>query len=196
MTILLENICKIYGDGAVLKDFNLSVEDDKMYALIGPSGCGKTTVLKIFMGIIKPDSGHISRMGDYKYPTLQSAYVSQEGHLKLKKDAIWNVRKVHRTASKGRAIEELSIFLSEEEQKLPVGLLDEGKQRIVEVVRALFVPADFIVLDEPFWGMEEEEKERAFQYILEKRGRRPLLLATREKKDIKGFRLIRMGSGL
>ena len=70
-----------------------------MYALIVPSGCGKTTALKIFMGIIKPDSGHISRMGDYKYPTLQSAYVSQEGHLKLKKDAIWNVRKVHRTAS-------------------------------------------------------------------------------------------------
>ncbi len=47
MTILLENICKIYGDIAVLKDFNLSVEDDKMYALIGPSGCGKTTVLNI-----------------------------------------------------------------------------------------------------------------------------------------------------
>ncbi len=192
MTIYLENISKAYGGAAALKDFSLSVEDDRMYALTGPEGSGKTTALKIFMGLIKPDSGHVSRMGDYKYPTLQSAYVSQEGHLNPRKNAIWNVKKAHRTASKGRAVEELSLFLGEGELACPVSELSEGKRRVVEIVRALFVPADFIVLDEPFSGMGDEEREKAFQYILEKRGRRPLLLATREERDIKGFRMVHM----
>ncbi len=192
MTIFLENICKAYSGVTVLKDFNLSVEDGKMYALVGPQGSGKTTALKIFMGMVKPDSGNISRMGDYKYPTLQSAYVSQEGHLNLKKNAVWNVRKAHRTATKGRAVEELSLFLSEEELKQPVGGLSDADKRIVEIVRALFVPADFIVLDEPFAGMGEEECSKAFQYIMGKRGTRPLLLATRDESDIKGFRMVKM----
>ncbi|MCR4657583.1 MAG: ATP-binding cassette domain-containing protein [Lachnospiraceae bacterium] len=192
MTIYLENICKSYAGIPVLKDFNMSVEDGKAYLLSGPAGCGKSTALKIFMGMEKPDSGRVSRMGDYKYPTLQSAYVSQEGHLNVKKNSVWNVRKAHRTASKGRAIEELSLFLSEEEQKLPVLSLNDGKKRIVEIVRALFVPADFIVLDEPFAGMDSKERDEAFSYIMEKRGSRPLLLATRDDKEIKGFKMVRM----
>ncbi|MCR5789817.1 MAG: ATP-binding cassette domain-containing protein [Lachnospiraceae bacterium] len=192
MTIYLENITKSCNGTIALKDFSLSVEEGRMYALVGPAGSGKTTALKIFMGDLKPDSGTVSRMGDYKYPTLQSAYVSQEGHLNPKKNAVWNVRKAHRTASKGRAIEELSRFLSEEEQKQPVGNLSEGKRRIVEIVRALFVPADFIVLDEPFAGMSAEEREKSFGYILEKRGTRPLLLASREELNEKGFRVIHM----
>ena len=196
MTIYLENINKSYAGTVVLKDFNLTVEDGKAYLLTGPEGCGKTTALKIFMGLLKPDSGHVSRMGDYKYPTLQSAYVSQEGHLNIKKNAIWNVRKAHRTASKGRAAEELSHFLAEEEQKLPVGELSEAGKRFVEIVRALFIPADFIVLDEPFSGMSRDEQEKAFRYIMEKRGDRPLLLATRNEQEIKGFRMIRFSQPL
>ena len=193
MTIFLDNICKSYAGVSVLKDFNLSVEDEKAYILSGPAGSGKTTALKIFMGMVKPDSGSVSRMGDYKYPTLQSAYVSQEGHLNERKNPVWNVRKAHRTASKGRAIEELSLFLSDEEQKLPVSALSGGKKRMVEIVRALFVPADCIVLDEPFEGMDEDEREKAFKYIMEKRGTRPVLLATRDEREIRGFKMVHMG---
>ena len=71
--------------------------------------------------------------------------------------------------------------------------MSTGKKRIVEIVRALFVPADFIVLDEPFYGMDEEEREKAFRYIMEKRGTRPILLATRDEREIRGFRMVRMG---
>ena len=62
MTIYLDNICKSYDGAAVLKDFNLSVEDGKAYLLTGPEGCGKTTALKIFMGLLRPDSGCVSRI--------------------------------------------------------------------------------------------------------------------------------------
>ena len=70
MTIYLEHIYKSYNNSEALKDFNLSVEDGKCYALVGPKDSGKTTALKIFMGTEKPDSGKVSRMGDYKYPNL------------------------------------------------------------------------------------------------------------------------------
>ena len=190
MTIYLDNICKSYNGKEVLKDFNISIEDGKCYAFIGPKGSGKTTVLKIFMGTEKPDSGKVSRMGDYKYPTLQTAYVPQEEGLNLKKNAIWNVRKAHRRASKGRAVEELTRFFSEEEINLPVGQLSPGKRRMIEIIKALFVPGDFIVLDEPFIGMSSEERDAALDYVMNKLGTRPLLLAQRNNPEIRSFRVI------
>ena len=88
MTIYLENISKSYGGVNVLNDFNVNIEDGKCYAFIGPEGSGKSTVLKIFMGTEKPDSGKVSRMGDYKYPTLQTAYVPQEDDLQRPKKLV------------------------------------------------------------------------------------------------------------
>ncbi|MBO4375164.1 MAG: ATP-binding cassette domain-containing protein [Lachnospiraceae bacterium] len=188
MTIYLEHIFKSYGEKEALKDFNLSVEDDKCYVLAGPEGSGKTTALKIFLGLVKPDSGKVSRMGDYKYPSLRSAYVPQEESLNAKKNAVWNVRKAHRTASKKRAIEELGRFLSPDEMSCPVSELSGGKRQIVKIVKALFVPADFIVLDEPFDKMTEDERKAALEYILGQRGSRPLLIATEnEPGDSRGF---------
>ena len=188
MTIYLEHICKTYKGVTALEDFNLTVEDDKCYVLVGPEGSGKTTALKIFMGLEKPDSGKVSRMGDYKYPSLRSAYVSQEGSLNPKKNAVWNVRKAHRTASKNRAVEELGRFLSPDEMSCPVSELSEGKRQIIEIVKALFIPADFIVLDEPFEGMSAEEKKASLEYILAQRGSRPLLVAAQNgPEDSRGF---------
>ncbi len=112
MTIILDNISKSYNGQDVIKDFNLSIEDKRIYQIIGTKGAGKSTILKIFLGAIKPDTGRVARMGDYKYPTLQSAYVPQESQFKEKKSALWHVKKAHRKVSEGRALEELSVFLS------------------------------------------------------------------------------------
>ena len=182
MTICLENIGKTYNGRVVLSDFNLDVEDDRCYAIIGASGSGKTTILKIFMGDIKPDSGRVACMGDYKYPNLRSAYVPQENDYKPRKSPIWHLRKADRTITKENAMEELSRFLTEDEQNMPMGELSNTKQRLVAIVKAMMLHADFIVLDEPFAGMDPELTESAKEYILSKRGRRPLLI-TAQKED-------------
>jgi ABC-type multidrug transport system ATPase subunit len=192
MTIYLEHIYKSYKDAEALKDFNLSVEDGKCYALVGPKDSGKTTALKIFMGVEKPDSGKVSRMGDYKYPTLKTTYVPQEESLNLKKNAIWNVKKAHRTASKGGAVDELSRFFTVEEMNKPVGDLNIGRRRMIEIIKALFVPGDFVVLDDPFREMTDGDKKRALDYVTDKLGTRPLLLAQHEEPDSRLFRIIHM----
>lgn len=192
MTIYLDDISKSYNGTQALNNFNISIEDGKCYAFIGPQGSGKTTVLKIFMGIEKPDSGKVSRMGDYKYPTLHTAYVPQEDDLNPKKNALWNVKKAHRTISKGSASEELLKFIPQDKIVCPVSGLTEGERRIVEIVKAMLIPADFVVLDEPFRGLSAEESKKALDYILNKLGTRPLLLAQREDPELKGFRVINL----
>ena len=192
MTIILDNITKQYDGRYALKDFNVEIEWDKCYAFVGPKGCGKSTVLKVFMGDVKPDSGQVHRMGDYKYPTLHSAYVSQDGQLNLKKSATWNVKKAHRWASKGRAIEELSRFISTDKMEIPVSELSDVDRRLVELVRAFFVPADFIVLDEPFRGMDATLKQTVLEYIMSIKGNRPLLIAQRDEDGLEFARKIRL----
>ncbi|MCR4807851.1 MAG: ATP-binding cassette domain-containing protein [Lachnospiraceae bacterium] len=171
---------------------NINIEDGKLYAFVGPEGCGKTTVLEIFMGTKKPDLGKVSRMGDYKYPSLQTAYVPQKDTLNPKKNAIWNVKKAHRTISKGSASQELLKFLSQDKITCPVNDLKESERRIVETVKAMLTPADFVVLDEPFRGMTEDESKKVLEYILNRLGSRPLLLAQREDPKLKGFRVIHL----
>lgn len=192
MTIILEHITKSYDGRKVIDDLNVEIEDGKCYAFVGPEGTGKTTALKIFMGLELPDAGQVARMGDYKYPTLHSAYVSQAGQLNPKKNAIWNVKKVHRWASKGRAIEELKRFLPEERLELPVSELTDVERRLVEIVRAFFVPADFIVLDEPFLGMDDALSEKVLNHIMTIKGSRPLLIAARNEEGLDFARKIRM----
>lgn len=192
MTIILDNISKSYDGKKVIDNLKVEIEDGRCYAFVGPEGSGKTTALKIFMGLEEPDEGSVARMGDYKYPTLKSAYVSQVGQLNLKKNAIWNVKKAHRWASKGRAVEELSRYLSEDRMEVPVSELTHMEKRLVEFVKAFFVPADFIVLDEPFAGVDEEHKEAMLQYVLSVKGTRPVLIASRDEEGLDFARKIRM----
>lgn len=190
MTIILEDICKSYKDTIALSHFNLKIEWGRCYVLTGPAGCGKTTALKIFMGTEQPDSGQVARMGDYKYPTLHSAYISQNGNLILQKNAIANVKKAHRWASKARAMEELSTFLPKDKMLTPVGSLTPAERGFTEIVRAFFIPADFLVFDEPFANMTTEQKRQSIDYILKNRGSRPLLIATQDTDGLEFAKII------
>lgn len=192
MTIILDNICKSYDGAEVVNNFKLEIEWDKCYGIVGPEHSGKTAILEIFMGLEKPDKGEVVRMGDYKYPTLKSAYVSQHGQLNMKKSAVWNVKKAHRWLGTSNATEELNKFMDPDRINIPVSELTELERKYVEIVKAMFVPADFIVMDEPFDEMDGAEQQKVMAYVLDKRGSRPLLVAAKTDTGLKFDRIVHL----
>ena len=75
MTIEVKDVCKSFDGRNVLNNFNLNIEEEHSYVITGPSGCGKTTLLRLILGLDKPDSGTVKLLGDYKYPFINSGTV-------------------------------------------------------------------------------------------------------------------------
>ena len=150
--IELKSVDFSYGESKILDSFNLTVNDGECVCLSGPSGCGKTTVLKLVMGLLKPDSGKISGV---KRPSV----VFQEDRLLNGFSLITNVllppladgrksvaTELLKEANLGEAIYE------------KVRDLSGGMKRRAAIVRALCFEGDVLVLDEPFNGIDAENK--------------------------------------
>ena len=68
MTIEVKEVTKTFDGRKVLDNFSLDIESEHSYIITGPSGCGKTTLIRIILGLDKPDEGSVKLLGDYKYP--------------------------------------------------------------------------------------------------------------------------------
>ncbi len=192
MTIDLENICKSYGDLKVLENFNLEIENDHSYVITGDSGKGKTTLIRILLDLEKPDSGRVHLMGDYKYPYLNAGVVFQEDRLCEDISAVQNVVIVNKKNSVKVAEEELKKLLPGDCIYKPVRELSGGMKRRVAIVRACSIPSDMLILDEPFTGLDQENKEKAIEYIRQKQGRNPLLITAHDAEGLEFCREIKL----
>ena len=148
MTIEVKDVKKSYDGKVVLEDFNLNIESEHSYIITGPSGCGKTTLLRLILGLEKPDAGTVKLLGDYKYPFINSGTVFQEDRLCEEYDAVTNVTMVSRKVFKETVTEELLKLLPEEAIHKPVKELSGGQKRRVAIVRACAIPSDILIMDE------------------------------------------------
>ena len=82
MTIEVKDVTKAFDGRDVINAFSLDIEEEHSYIITGPSGCGKTTLLRIILGLEKPDSGTVKILGDYKYPYINAGVVFQEDSIK------------------------------------------------------------------------------------------------------------------
>ena len=192
MTIDLENISKSYGARKVLDNFNLEIEEDHSYVITGPSGSGKTTLLRILLGLESPDSGRVHLMGDYKYAWLHAGVVFQEDRLCESFTAVQNVVMVNKKNSVKVAEEELLRLLPADSIHKPVAELSGGMKRRVSIVRACSIPSDMLILDEPFTGLDSENRKLAIEYIREKQGRNPLFITAHDKEGLEFCREIKL----
>ena len=192
MTIDLENISKSYGARKVLDNFNLEIEEDHAYVITGASGSGKTTLLRILLGLEEPDSGRVHLMGDYKYAWLNAGVVFQENRLCENFTAVQNVVMVNKKNSVKVAEEELLRLLPADSIHKPVAELSGGMKRRVSIVRACSIPSDMLILDEPFTGLDSENRKLAIEYIREKQGRNPLLITAHDKDGLEFCREIKL----
>lgn len=149
--ISLKNVGFSYGEHPILTDFDLTVQDGQCVCLSGPSGCGKTTVLKLILGLLTPASGTISG-------TDRPSVVFQEDRLlrgfSLKKNILLPLPK-ERHIKAAELLKEAG--LSEASDK-KINTLSGGMKRRAAIVRAVAFQGDSLILDEPFNGIDSENK--------------------------------------
>ena len=184
MTIQLENICKSVSGKQILKDINWQIASEDCWLLTGPSGSGNTMLLRLILGLEKPDSGSVNLLGDYKYANVNAGVVFQEDRLCEQFSAVENVAMVNERLSETVAAEELSRFLPQDRQTVPVCELNETERRLVVMIRACIIPSDILLLDEPFRGMDSDLRSRAITYIRDKAGHKGIVFVQRDESGL------------
>lgn len=182
MSVRVENLCKSYDGAVVLQDVSFTAEPGRITCLMAPSGFGKTTLLRLLLGLERPDSGTVSLPA----PCRWSA-VFQEDRLLPQMSAAGNLRFVLGGAYDAAAAETL---LSE----LGLGAVGDkrvrdysgGMRRRLALARALLVPFDALVLDEPFAGLDEENRAAAWRCIRQRAAGKPVILVTHDPLDAAG----------
>lgn len=149
-TIELEHISKGFGNKHLINDFSYIFLRDDRIGFIGPNGCGKSTLMKMIMGILKPDEGNIT-IGD----TVKIGYFAQEnedmtGDIRVI-DYIKNVAEyIQTTKGQVSASQMLDRFLFPPElQYTPLDKLSGGEQRRLYLLKVLMEAPNVLILDEP-----------------------------------------------
>jgi lipopolysaccharide export system ATP-binding protein len=159
---------KRYKNRAVVQDVSLDVDSGEVVGLLGPNGAGKTTCFYMIVGLVAADGGRIflderdlTRLPIYKRARLGVSYLPQEASVFRKLTVAENVRAVLELADGGGAnvIEQRLDQLLEDLhiahlRSAPAVSLSGGERRRVEIARALATRPRFILLDEPFAGVD------------------------------------------
>jgi lipopolysaccharide export system ATP-binding protein len=162
-----ENIIKRYGSRTVVRGVNIEVSQGEVVGLLGPNGAGKTTSFYMIVGLIRPNEGHIylddrdiTGLPMYRRAQLGIGYLAQEASVFRKLSVEDNILAV--LEMKGASKQEQERKLEELLSEFGLGhvrtnrgdLLSGGERRRTEIARALAVDPAFILLDEPFAGVD------------------------------------------
>jgi len=167
MILRADNIKKKYGNKYVVNGISLQVEQGEIVGLLGPNGAGKTTSFYMIVGMIQPNEGkiYLDNHEITKYPMYKRAqegvgYLSQEASIFRKLSVEDNILSVLQFSdlSKADQKEKMESLLSEfglnHVRKNRGDLLSGGERRRTEIARALASDPKFILLDEPFAGVD------------------------------------------
>jgi lipopolysaccharide export system ATP-binding protein len=165
--IVVEGISKSYSDRIVLRNVSLDMGQGEVVGLLGPNGAGKTTCFYCIMGLIQPDRGRITLGSEdiaalpfYRRAQKGIGYLPQESSIFRTlsvEDNIMAVLEVvmgNRDRRQQRLEELLAEFSISHLRHSPSVALSGGERRRLEIARALAAKPDFILLDEPFAGVD------------------------------------------
>ena len=165
--LVVEGLRKSYKRRPVVRDVSLSVRRGEAVGLLGPNGAGKTTVFYMITGLIAADSGRISLDGAdithlpmYRRARLGIGYLAQESSIFRGLTVEENIRAVLELTEGSRAKREAKLrelldeFSIAHIRNSPAVALSGGERRRVEIARALAADPEFMLLDEPFAGID------------------------------------------
>ena len=163
----VKNLRKSYKERAVIKDISLYLREGEVVGLLGPNGAGKTTSFYMIVGLIKTDGGSINLNGNNitKFPMYQRSkmgigYLPQEASIFRNMSVEDNIRSILEITERKKSIinrrleELLDEFSIQHIRKSMATSLSGGERRRVEIARALATNPKFILLDEPFAGID------------------------------------------
>lgn len=167
LTIHTENLIKRYHQRTVVNQVSVQVKQGEIVGLLGPNGAGKTTSFYMVVGLIKPDEGqvflndiNITKLPMYKRAKMGIGYLPQEASVfrKLSVEdnisAVLEMTKLTKAEQKNKLEELLNEFRLTHVRKNNGDSLSGGERRRTEIARALAVDPKFILLDEPFAGVD------------------------------------------
>ncbi len=168
-TLCVWNLGKSFHDQWIFRHVDHEFLGGEPYVLDTPSGSGKTTFFRCLCGLERPEEGGVSGIDTFSVQF-------QEDRLCEDYSVVKNLEMVLGDAAQAREI--LVQLLPEEALEQPCRELSGGMKRRVSLVRAMEAGAQCVLLDEPFTGLDEENRKKAEAYIRQKAGERILMLAT------------------
>ncbi|MDR0606612.1 MAG: LPS export ABC transporter ATP-binding protein [Bacteroidales bacterium] len=191
-----EKIYKKYRNRMVVNDVSIQVEQGKIVGLLGPNGAGKTTSFYTIVGLIKPLEGkvfyndkEITKMPMYKRARLGIGYLAQEASIFRNMTVEDNIRSVLQftNQTKREQIEKLESLLDEfglQKIRKNKGIqLSGGERRRTEIARSLATNPKFILLDEPFAGVDPIAVEDIQSIVQKLKGKNIGILITDHNVD-------------
>ena len=167
MKIHTRDLVKRYGERTVVNHVSFEVNQGEIVGLLGPNGAGKTTSFYQVVGLIKPDEGHvflndedITKLPMYKRAQMGIGYLPQEASVfrKLSVEdniaAVLEMTRLPKQVQKEKLESLLAEFRLGHVRKSNGDVLSGGERRRTEIARALAVDPKFILLDEPFAGID------------------------------------------
>ncbi|MDR3333932.1 MAG: metal ABC transporter ATP-binding protein [Treponema sp.] len=202
-----------YKDVPVLENAGFHIHEGECIALVGPNGSGKTTVLKLLLGLEKPQTGTIEILGDAarRFPGTfrgrdQVGYVPQQAAFDrafpiVVRDVV-KMGRLHPFSRKYSAEDKAAVEAALEQVEItvlagrPYRNLSGGQRRRVLVARALAAKPALLVLDEPTANMDAESEERLFTTLSKLKGQTTILIVTHDRDFVSSLtdRVLCMGS--
>lgn len=166
--LVATGLAKTYGKRTVVKDISVEVRPREIVGLLGPNGAGKTTSFYMIVGLVKADQGHVSLNGQdlsrapmHVRAAAGMGYLAQEASVFRRLTALENIHAVlelrkdlSRAARAEKAQSLLAEFHLEALASTPGQALSGGERRRVEIARALAMDPAYVLLDEPFAGVD------------------------------------------